>query len=308
MDDRSYTFRFTVDRGPEEVWAAVCNVRGWWSQEIEGPTDRRGAEFDYHYRDVHRCSFRITEFVPGRKAVWHVVSNEFNFTKDRTEWVGTDVVFELTPRGSGTELVFTHRGLVPAYECFEICRDAWGGYLGGSLKDLVLTGRGQPNPIEAVVDRAQVQSTEDFQVRVRIPVAPGTVMAAVDRPTDWWSADIQGSVARIGDEFVFRHQDLHRSAHRVTEKIPGRRAVWAVTESQLSFVKKQDEWTGTELTFEAFPQDGGTELVFTHVGLNRQMECFGDCAAAWTYYLQESLFALVTTGNGKPEPTSRSAS
>jgi hypothetical protein len=39
----------------------------------------------------------------------------------------------------------THQGLVPEYECFEICRDAWTSYIQNSLHDLIVTGKGQPN-------------------------------------------------------------------------------------------------------------------------------------------------------------------
>lgn len=301
MSDTSYRYRLSVDRAPEVVWAAVSKPRAWWSQEVTGDADRVGAEFRYHYQDVHRCAFRVTEAVPNWRLVWHVTENQFNFTNDQSEWLDTDVVFELTPQGSGTELNFTHRGLVPAYECFEICRDAWTGYLGGSLSDLILTGKGQPNPLEDVVQRAAARRDEDFRVRVTLPVAPGAVMAAVDRPRDWWAADIEGAVDRVGDEFVFRHKDLHRSVQKVTEKIPGRRAVWEVTESRITFVRNPEEWKGTRLVFEAVPRDGGTELVFTHEGLDRSKECYADCAEGWTYFIQQSLAALVASGVGKPE-------
>jgi hypothetical protein len=41
-----------------------------------------------------------------------------------------------------------HRGLVPEFECFEACSSAWGFYVNGSLKRLITTGRGEPNPEE----------------------------------------------------------------------------------------------------------------------------------------------------------------
>ena len=84
---------------------------------------------------------------PNTKVVWHVLANEFNFVKDKTEWTGTDVVFEIADMGDGTELRFTHLGLTPTYECYDVCSDAWGTYVRGSLRDLISKGKGTPNPI-----------------------------------------------------------------------------------------------------------------------------------------------------------------
>ena len=61
---------------------------------------------------------KITEFVPGKKVVWHMRGCRINFVKDKTEWNGTDVVFEIARKGNKTELRFTHVGLVPAIECY----------------------------------------------------------------------------------------------------------------------------------------------------------------------------------------------
>ena len=148
MSTQHYSASFTVNQSPEAVFDAINNVRGWWSEGMEGETDRLGAVFYHHYQDVHRCTLKITQLVPGKKVVWHVLHNDFNFIQDRTEWNGTDVIFEIARKGDKTELRFSHVGLVPAYECYDVCSNAWGQYITGSLRDLIAKGEGQPNPAE----------------------------------------------------------------------------------------------------------------------------------------------------------------
>jgi hypothetical protein len=148
MTSQNFTTAFTVDQSPEEVFNAINNVRGWWSEEIEGGAGQLGAEFSYRYRDVHRCTIRVTEFVPGKKVVWHVLDNYFDFTEDKTEWKDTEIGFEISRRGDKTEVRFAHLGLVPEYECFDVCSTAWGVYIGGSLRNLIATGKGKPNSKE----------------------------------------------------------------------------------------------------------------------------------------------------------------
>ena len=74
-----------------------------------------------------------------------MLNNYFKFTKDKTEWTGTKIIFDISQKDGKTQLVFTHKGLVPSYECFEICRDAWTNYIQNSLRNLITTGKGQPN-------------------------------------------------------------------------------------------------------------------------------------------------------------------
>jgi hypothetical protein len=149
MKDQSLTLTFSVEQSPEQVFDAVNNVRAWWSGDIAGETDRLGAEFTYRYKDVHRSTQKITEFVRAKKVVWHVADAELNFVKDRDEWNGTDIVFEIARKGGKTELRFTHVGLVPAFECYGGCSGAWGFYVGDSLHSLITTGKGAPNRTES---------------------------------------------------------------------------------------------------------------------------------------------------------------
>jgi len=144
MKKKDFTTTFSVDQSPEEVFDAINNVRGWWSEEIDGSTDKLGAEFKFHHKDLHRSTQKITEFVPGKKVVWHVSEARLNFVKNKTEWNGTEVVFEITRKDGKTELRFTHVGLVPAFECYGDCSGAWGFYINDSLRGLITTGKGQP--------------------------------------------------------------------------------------------------------------------------------------------------------------------
>ncbi|GAO43541.1 SRPBCC family protein [Flavihumibacter petaseus] len=144
MATRDFTIAIIVDQDPEAVYHAINNVRGWWSEEITGDTDRKNGVFDYHYKDLHTCRIKVTELVPGSIVAWKVLDNQFKFTQSKTEWIGNPIVFEITDVGGQTRLQFTHVGLVPGIECYEICRDAWTNYITESLKTLIETGEGDP--------------------------------------------------------------------------------------------------------------------------------------------------------------------
>ncbi len=142
--DQDFTIAITVEKSPRDVFDAINNVRGWWSGEIDGITDKLGAEFKYRYQDIHHSTQKITELVPGKKVVWHVVNSSLNFVKDKTEWNGTDIVFEIAGKDDKTEVRFTHVGLVPALECYDDCVDGWSFYISDSLRRLITTGKGEP--------------------------------------------------------------------------------------------------------------------------------------------------------------------
>ena len=86
---------------------------------------------------------------PGRKVAWHIVDAHIAFVDDKTEWKGTDIVFEIARTGDKTEVRFTHIGLIPAFECYGECSNAWGFYVNGSLRSLIKTGKGEPNEAES---------------------------------------------------------------------------------------------------------------------------------------------------------------
>ena len=145
-ESKSFTATITVNKTDLEAFNAIKNFRGWWSEEIEGNTDKLDETFFYHYKDIHLCKIKLIEAVPGKKLVYQVVDNQFNFIKDQSEWVNTKLIFDIKGEGKTTEVSFTHEGLVPQYECYQVCNDAWSGYINNSLKNVIETGQGSPNP------------------------------------------------------------------------------------------------------------------------------------------------------------------
>ena len=142
---KDFNTTLLVDQTPAEAFRAINNVRGWWSEEIEGSTDKLHDEFRYHYEDVHRCVMKLIEVVPDKKVTWLVKENYFKFTQDTAEWTDTKIIFEISAVGGKTQIRLTHQGLVPEYECFDICSNAWTHYIQESLRNLITTGKGLPN-------------------------------------------------------------------------------------------------------------------------------------------------------------------
>lgn len=140
-----FTTTISVDQTPEQAFAAINNVRGWWSGEIEGETGELGAEFMYRYEEVHRSRQKITEFIPGKKVVWQVLASQLSFVKEQSEWTGTEIVFEISKKEGKTEVRFTHSGLVSKYECYDSCSNAWGTLVNSNLRGLIATGERQPD-------------------------------------------------------------------------------------------------------------------------------------------------------------------
>lgn len=143
MTNDGYTFSYDVPQSPQAVYDAITDVRGWWSQRIDGSTDQLG-EFIYSVPEIHRTRARITDLVPGERVVWHVLENWFAFAPDEDEWAGTDIRFDIEPAGTGARLTFTHVGLTPDLDCFEGCSLAWSNHALSSLRDLITTGSGAP--------------------------------------------------------------------------------------------------------------------------------------------------------------------
>lgn len=157
MENKSYTTAIVVDQDSMTAFNAIQNFKAWWSDDIEGPSNQLNETFFYHYKDVHQCKLKLIEQLPNKRLVYLVLDNAFNFVEDKTEWVNTKLIFDITNNGEQTHIQFTHEGLVPDFACYDVCNDAWTSYIQGSLKSLITTGVGKPNPKEGGLNAELVE-------------------------------------------------------------------------------------------------------------------------------------------------------
>lgn len=148
MTTTDFSITLQVDKTREEVFNAINNVRGWWSEMIEGGTEKLNDEFIYRHKELHYSKQRLIEVVPGQKVVWLVTDSSLNFINHKSEWTDTKISFEIIEKNNKTQIRFTHHGLVPECECYEACFNGWSYYINDSLLPLITTGKGQPDRIE----------------------------------------------------------------------------------------------------------------------------------------------------------------
>lgn len=148
MKNQDYTTTIVVDQSPETAFNCIKDFRAWWSEELKGPTDQRNETFLYRYKDIHFCKIQLIEKLENKRLVYQIIENEFNldFIEDKTEWVDTQLIFDITNDGGKTTITFTHKGLTPEEECYNMCREGWTQYIKTSLYNLITTGKGAPNP------------------------------------------------------------------------------------------------------------------------------------------------------------------
>ena len=141
-------------------------------------------------------------------------------------------------------------------------------------------------------------TTKNFTLTLLTEQTPEQVFQAIHNIRAWWTGyyaeDITGHAEKLHDEFSYRAGDgVHYSKHQLVEVIPNKKIVWLTTDSNLSFIEKKDEWTGTKIIFDISKQDDKTQLIFTHEGLSPEVECYEACAPVWTAYLENKLLPLI---------------
>ena len=136
---------------PAEVYAALTTtdgLAGWWTEDTkaEGDAGEVGGVIRFRFAGAPEPAgfdMLVYDLRPGERVLWEVVDGP-------EEWIGTEVVFELSQEEDFTIVMFAHTGWREAVPFMNHCSTKWATFLM-SLKQLVETGSGQPAPHDVQV-------------------------------------------------------------------------------------------------------------------------------------------------------------
>jgi hypothetical protein len=139
---------------------------------------------------------------------------------------------------------------------------------------------------------------QDFNCSIMVRLSAEEVLKKLSQVPDWWGVTFTGSAENQNDEFVIKMGGDSFFNFTVTELVPGKKAVWLVTDCYMPWYEDKTEWTDTRLIFELDENNDVTTLKFTHEGLTPDVACYKDCKPGWTHWITTSLFSYLTTGKG----------
>jgi uncharacterized protein YndB with AHSA1/START domain len=146
METKNYHSSVVMQAPAEEVYQALTlEMPKWWSADFSGSAKAKGDVFTVRFGNTF-MTMEIEEVVTNERIIWRCIDtyqDHSTVQNNKTEWIGTRVIWEISNESNSTRLSITHEGLTPEFECYGICEQGWNFYLS-SVYDLVTTGKGQP--------------------------------------------------------------------------------------------------------------------------------------------------------------------
>ena len=138
--------RVGIATAPKDVYQALTTTDGlsrWWTSDTSGEAGNVGGVVKFRFeRGGFDMAVRILE--PDTGLVWEVIDGP-------EEWVGTTISWELRQDNDWTIVMFKHQNWAEPVEFMHHCSTKWAIFLM-SLKSLLETGKGQPEPYDVKID------------------------------------------------------------------------------------------------------------------------------------------------------------
>lgn len=119
--------RFTIDADPATVARLIATKAGiatWWTAHPVTGGEQQGEQLTVHFSDTDpgSATFHVTR-TDADAVHWRCIAGP-------SDWVGTQITFELTPRSDGgTTLRFRHADWAVENEFMSGCSTNWAAYL-----------------------------------------------------------------------------------------------------------------------------------------------------------------------------------
>jgi len=142
--------RVGIKSTPDAVYRALTTRDGlaaWWTDRTQGDGPVGGL-FQFRFVDgevdIGGFDIKVVELHPDRQVLWQVVGGP-------DEWIGTRISWDIRQDGDYAIVLFRHQDWREPVEFMHHCSTKWAIFLM-SLKALVETGKGQPNPADVKID------------------------------------------------------------------------------------------------------------------------------------------------------------
>ena len=129
-----FSLSFQSSKSSREIYKLLLQLEKWWTglygETITGQSQKLGDEFEFLAGGgAHYTKQKLIELVPNEIVIWEVTDCNLRFVTQHTEWVGTQIYFQIEDQGSSRKVTFKHIGLTPKFECYGSCSGAWTEYM-----------------------------------------------------------------------------------------------------------------------------------------------------------------------------------
>lgn len=142
-EKKNYHKAIMVNASPADAMKMISQVNQWWKNDFSGSAGQLNDTFRVPFGEPSFVDFVVSEFLPAKKMVWKVTDCYLPWFRDKKEWNNTEVVFQVSAENKKTKIDFTHIGLVPEVECYDVCEKGWNGHID-NLAIFINEGRGIP--------------------------------------------------------------------------------------------------------------------------------------------------------------------
>jgi uncharacterized protein YndB with AHSA1/START domain len=130
----------------DEVYKALTTTQGlagWWTTNTQGEPGKVEGVVQFRF-EAGGFDMQVMELRPPGYVLWKVIDGP-------EEWIGTRISWELKQDGKYIVVLMKHMGWKEPVEFMHHCSTKWAIFMM-SMKSLLETGKGAPNPNDVKID------------------------------------------------------------------------------------------------------------------------------------------------------------